>query len=115
MAEPDDRALIRQFIARELETINEYERMAALATDPALKRFFEHVVGEEREHVAEGMHELMRHDPAQRSGVDYQVAHALPAAGAPVPLHTPEPGTAASVLRGYVRLTVGGLRSRGSE
>lgn len=123
MAETDDRALLRKFIARELETINEYERFATLASSPEIKRFFEHVADEEREHVAEGMHELTRLDPRQRTSVDYHEAHGLeptrasPAAAvvpaAPEPEPPPPPAAGdhrAGLLRGYLRLTVGNLR-----
>ncbi len=111
MAEADDRALVRRFIARELETINEYEQFAAQATSPALKRFFEHVAQEEREHVAEGMHELLALDPAQQAIVDYHEAHALPKASAPAKAAAPSDG----LLQGYTRLTVGSLRARGPQ
>jgi hypothetical protein len=113
MAEADDRALVRRFIARELETINEYEQFAAQATSPALKRFFEHVAQEEREHVAEGMHELLALDPAQQAIVDYHEAHAVPKTPAAA---APRDGAGAEVvLKGYTRLTVGSLRARGSQ
>lgn len=57
----DDLARLRLVLARELETINEYEAHARAASDEKMRAFFMHLADEEKEHVAEAMaliHEL---------------------------------------------------------
>jgi hypothetical protein len=60
-----DVARIRQVLARELETINEYEAHAAASSDPEVRAFFLHLAAEEKEHVAEATHMLRLLDSDQ--------------------------------------------------
>ena len=57
----DDLARLRLVLARELETINEYEAHGREASTEKMRAFFKHLADEEKEHVAEAMaliHEL---------------------------------------------------------
>ena len=61
MNDLDDLARLRLVLARELETINEYEAHARAASSEKMCAFFTHLADEEKEHVAEAMaliHEL---------------------------------------------------------
>jgi hypothetical protein len=62
-----DVARIRQVLARELETINEYEAHAAASSDPEVRAFFLHLAAEEKEHVAEATHMLRLLDSDQNA------------------------------------------------
>lgn len=62
-----DVALVRRVLARELETINEYEASARAASTPELRDFFLHLAAEEKEHVAEAVHMLRLLDAAQEA------------------------------------------------
>lgn len=68
-AKPDDGgdvALVRRVLARELETINEYEAYARAATSPTIRAFFLHLAKEEKEHVSEAMMLIHQLDAEQR-------------------------------------------------
>lgn len=65
LPEDGDLALVRAVLARELETINEYEAFAQRAGDPTIRAFFLHLAKEEKEHVAEAMHLIHRLDADQ--------------------------------------------------
>ncbi|HLM45051.1 MAG TPA: ferritin family protein, partial [Myxococcaceae bacterium] len=60
-----DVALVRRVLARELETINEYEAFAQAASNPEVRAFFAHLAAEEKEHVAEATQMLRMLDSAQ--------------------------------------------------
>ena len=88
-----DVARLRQVVARELETINEYEAHAREADEPKLRAFFQHLADEEKEHVAEAMELIKERDAAQKKwsekvdvGADHfergRVTHAEAAASA---------------------------------
>jgi hypothetical protein len=62
-----DVALVRRVLARELETINEYEAFARAASSPELRDFFLHLAAEEKEHVAEATQMLRQLDSAQNA------------------------------------------------
>jgi hypothetical protein len=62
-----DVALVRRVLARELETINEYEAHARVASTPELRDFFLHLAAEEKEHVAEAVHMLRLLDAGQEA------------------------------------------------
>jgi hypothetical protein len=62
-----DVALVRRVLARELETINEYEAHARAASTPELRDFFLHLAAEEKEHVAEAVHMLRLLDSGQEA------------------------------------------------
>jgi hypothetical protein len=62
-----DVALVRRVLARELETINEYEAFARAASSPELRDFFLHLAAEEKEHVAEAVHMIRLLDAGQEA------------------------------------------------
>ncbi|ADO71860.1 hypothetical protein [Stigmatella aurantiaca] len=61
----NDVARIRRVLARELETINEYEAFAQISSHPEVRAFFLHLAAEEKEHVAEATQMLRMLDSAQ--------------------------------------------------
>lgn len=67
LPEDSDLALVRAVLARELETINEYEAFAKRAADPTIRAFFLHLAKEEKEHVSEAMHLIHRLDADQEN------------------------------------------------
>jgi hypothetical protein len=99
MAGPSDSALlndvarIRRVLARELETINEYEAFAQASSHPEVRAFFAHLAAEEKEHVAEATQMLRMLDAAQDTHFSQPIApgHFQKPAGAP-----PGPSPAAS-------------------
>jgi hypothetical protein len=62
-----DVVLLRDILARELETINFYQSLLARAKTADSADFITHVIDEEKEHVAEAMELINRIDPAQAS------------------------------------------------
>lgn len=74
-----DIARIRQVLARELETISEYEELARAAESSDVRAFFLHLAEEEKEHVAEAVYLLARFDSGQRAqnAKDFSQAHFL--------------------------------------
>ncbi|NOK04441.1 MULTISPECIES: encapsulin nanocompartment cargo protein EncB [Myxococcus] len=97
----DDVARIRLVLARELETINEYEAYARASSNPEVRAFFQHLAAEEKEHVSEAVHMLRMLDSGQN---DHFAKPFVPghfqAAEAPAPatVHVPAPdGPAFSV------------------
>ena len=63
---PTDLELVRQVLARELDTINQYEQAAREAESELIRAFFRHLADEEKEHVGEAIALLHQLDPAQR-------------------------------------------------
>jgi rubrerythrin len=64
----DERAVLirlRAVMARELETINEYELYADATEDPEIRTLFQHLADEEKEHVTEVYEVLKQRDAAQ--------------------------------------------------
>ncbi|HSP81752.1 MAG TPA: ferritin [Myxococcaceae bacterium] len=128
----DDVSLIRRVLARELETINEYEASARASQNPQVRAFFLHLAEEEKEHVAEAVHMLRLLDAGQEAHFARPVAEghfegAAPrASSVPVPVAPPlepaqEPipplpaqravhGVPATPSMGALPLTVGSLR-----
>jgi hypothetical protein len=125
-----DVALVRRVLARELETINEYEAHARAASTPELRDFFLHLAAEEKEHVAEAVHMLRLLDAGQEAHFTQPVAAghfqgALEAKPSPAPAAPSEPAPPVSLLEpqrviygvpapppspGAQPLTVGSLR-----
>ncbi|HLK99249.1 MAG TPA: ferritin [Myxococcaceae bacterium] len=70
----NDVARIRRVLARELETINEYEAFAQLSSSPEVRAFFAHLAAEEKEHVAEATQMLRMLDAAQDSHFQQPIA-----------------------------------------
>jgi hypothetical protein len=95
----NDVARIRRVLARELETINEYEAFAQAASNPEVRAFFAHLAAEEKEHVAEATQMLRQLDSAQNAHFANPIApgHYQKTIGAsPVPSPAPSPASAPS-------------------
>jgi rubrerythrin len=60
-----DVMLLRDILARELETINNYQSLSSRAKNPAIAAFIKHITDEEKEHVAEAMQLINRLDQRQ--------------------------------------------------
>lgn len=61
----NDLALLRALVARELDTINSYRRLAAECEDPVTIEFFTHVVAEEKFHIADALRAIALLDEDQ--------------------------------------------------
>lgn len=66
----DDLMILREVLARELQTINTYQSQAAQATRPEVKNFLQHILEEEKEHVAEAMEMIKELDSNQARLMD---------------------------------------------
>ncbi len=103
-----DTALVRRVLARELDTINEYEAMAQSAEDPTVRAFLLHLAQEEKEHVAEAMALIRARDVDQETksaAVDVRPDHFSTGRTAPA--------QAAASPQGLPRsFTVGSLKGR---
>lgn len=94
----NDVARIRSVLARELETINEYEAFAQASSHPEVRAFFAHLAAEEKEHVAEATQMLRMLDAGQDAHFANPIApgHFQKAVGAPA-VPSPAPSPASSV------------------
>jgi rubrerythrin len=63
--EKDDVMLLREILARELDTINMYQSLLGQATLAEVASFINHIVDEEKEHVAEAMELINKLDARQ--------------------------------------------------
>lgn len=86
-----DIARIRQVLARELETINEYEQLARDSESEEARNFFLHLALEEKEHVAEATWLLAKLDPEQMAQYekDFSKGHLEPTAAPAKPATAP--------------------------
>lgn len=66
----DDLMILRDVLARELQTINTYQSQAAQATRPEVKNFLQHILEEEKEHVAEAIEMIKELDTNQAKLMD---------------------------------------------
>jgi hypothetical protein len=99
----NDVARIRRVLARELETINEYEAFAQASSTPEVRAFFAHLAAEEKEHVAEATQMLRMLDSAQDTHFANPIApgHFQKATGTPPgPAPAPSPAPAESGATG---------------
>jgi hypothetical protein len=127
MAESDtDIARVRTVLARELDTINHYESLAAEAKDVSVRQFMLHLALEEKEHVAEAMALIRRLDldqdknfQADLTAAHYDAPKPPPQVALPERLpHSPERVVHAipAPVGPYVgTLTVGPLKNRRGE
>ena|SRR5437868_5698669 len=93
----DDLMLVREVLARELETINSYLRLLQSAKSEQVRTFLAHVTDEEKEHVAEALEIIKALDPVQAALLE----------------HGPHPGHPASLLPAQaLGFTVGSLRKK---
>lgn len=63
--EQDDVQVLREILARELETINNYQNLLGRARSAEVAAFIDHIIDEEKEHVAESMTLINRIDERQ--------------------------------------------------
>lgn len=66
----DDLMILRDVLARELQTINTYQSQAAQAKRPEVKNFLQHILEEEKEHVAEAIEMIKELDANQARLMD---------------------------------------------
>lgn len=97
----DDLLLVRDVLARELETINSYLRLLRAAKSERVRAFLAHVTDEEKEHVAEALEIIKELDPVQAALLEHG-SHAARSSGPPA-ARQPEPPPA---------FTVGSLRKK---
>lgn len=75
-----DIVLLREILARELETINTYHSLLERSTAPEVADFIGHIIDEEKEHVAEAMELINQIDHRQAArfgeGAHYRIAPA---------------------------------------
>jgi rubrerythrin len=67
MKDNDDLIILREILARELETINVYQNLAGRTANVDVAAFINHIAEEEKEHVAEAMEFINRLDSSQAS------------------------------------------------
>ncbi|GHG98962.1 ferritin [Comamonas sp. JC664] len=102
----DDVARIRLVLARELETINEYEAYARASSHPEVRAFFQHLAAEEKEHVSEAVHMLRMLDSGQNDhfAKPFVPGHFDAATSgsthAPAAVHVPAPDAASFSVNG---------------
>ena len=97
----DDLLLVRDVLARELETINSYLRLLRSAKSERVRAFLAHITDEEKEHVAEALEIIKEFDPVQAALLEHG-SHATHSNGPPAG-RPPEPPPT---------FTVGSLRKR---
>ena len=66
MASHETLRRLRDVMARELETVSQYEAHAAAETDPEARALFQHLADEEKEHVSEVYEALLNKDAVQQ-------------------------------------------------
>jgi len=106
MATPQDLAVIRQALIRELETINHYQELHDQASDPGVRQLMVHLMDEEKEHVAELTAMLRSHDPVQDRV--FSAEHTAAIASGRLETLATKPGSPAAVMQSN-GLTVGSL------
>jgi hypothetical protein len=62
----NDLNLLRSLVARELETVNAYRRLAADCGDESTVEFFRHVIDEEKIHIADTLRAIAVLDASQQ-------------------------------------------------
>jgi len=70
-----DANLIRTILARECDTVNEYEALAARAQDPKIRNLILHFAEEEKEHIAECALVLARIDSQYATYLNKSLTH----------------------------------------
>lgn len=97
-----DVILLREILARELETINYYQSLLERARTNDVVEFISHIIDEEKEHVAEAMELINRIDPKQAARFG---------AGAHYRSDASQNVTSPTDDKGSTRFTVGSLRN----
>lgn len=106
-----DLQVLRQALARELETINEYERLMEAADTAEVRSLLAHLRDEEKEHVAECMQYIRRLDAAQESYFQQDLGALLAGEGNRAAPPAPS-GVLGLAPGGAPSLTVGSLKGR---
>lgn len=78
-----DLALVRELLARELKTINEYTALLDRASNPAVRQLLEKIVIEEKEHIAEAVAVLGQNLTSKAAPNPGPITAARPAAARP--------------------------------
>lgn len=104
-----DASLIRIVLARECETVNEYEALAARAQDETTRNLLLHLAHEEKEHIAECALFLAQLDSAYKSFLEKPLDHAL---GGSTPIQAPKPEEPTHPKLSPYGFTVGSLIER---
>lgn len=109
-----DIALLRLVLARELETINEYEQFSRDAESESLRIFFAHLAKEEKEHVSEAMaliHQLDQEQADEWAEVNVSEDHFVRGRITKTETETPKPEPAPRApRRSHSGFTVGSLK-----
>jgi rubrerythrin len=114
-----DVAILRDLMARELETINAYRSLAAKAPDGQAREFFLHIIEEEKLHVADVLRAIaaLDEDQAHLLTTGFPADHApgdipapLRAAPSAAPVEEAPRGTSPRSVLARGELTVGSLR-----
>lgn len=95
----DDLLLVRDVLARELETINSYLRLLRSAKSERVRAFLAHITDEEKEHVAEALEIIKELDPVQAALLEHGS-------------HTGQPSSPPSQIDQPPGFTVGSLRKK---
>ena len=111
----EDLVVVREILAREIETINTYQRMLGIARSEEVVSFLAHIIDEEKEHVAEALQLIKQYDPVQagllESPNQHWRAHAAHAETQNGPAQSQNPQRQEHPSS----LTVGSLRSRAGK
>lgn len=102
-ASDDDLILVREVLAREIETINTYQTQISRAQGESVRTFLRHITDEEKEHVAEALELIRSMDPVQARLLE--TGHVTRSGGTPTPS-----GETPKAPAEVKSLTVGSLR-----
>jgi rubrerythrin len=94
----DDLLLVRDVLARELETINSYLRLLRSAKSERVRTFLAHITDEEKEHVAEALEIIKELDPVQAALLEHGSHAGHPTSPPPSQIDQP-PGFTVGSLR----------------
>jgi rubrerythrin len=94
----DDLLLVREVLARELETINSYLRLLRSAKSERVRAFLAHITDEEKEHVAEALEIIKELDPVQATLLEHGPHPGHPTGPLPSQTYQP-PGFTVGSLR----------------
>ena len=110
-----DIILLRDILARELETINNYQNLLAKSKRPDIRAFIAHITEEEKEHVAESIELLKELDPNQ-AALFKDSDHWREASTSEMPNQTtPQNSSEVQKTDSFQKFTVGSLRGKHSD
>ncbi len=125
----DDASILRDILARECDTVNEYVRLAEKATREDVRDLVLHLAKEEKEHIAECARLLAHLDDEYLEYLKKPLSHAIgdsappaqdlfedstetPAPAAPPPQGKGIPGQGQAILASPYHFTIGSLISQ---